>query len=474
MNAVSKPSEIDVSCRLPLLVLFISGAIWLVIGSVFALLASLTFHKPDLFSNSFTFTYGHLVAVRTTAFLYGAGIQLGLATTIWLFCRLGRTLLVQRILVTVGAAVWNLGVTVGVIGILVGDATGFDGLDMPGYAALIAFLGYLVVAIFAVLTLHERREPALYVSQWFLLAALFWFPWIFATANLSLVVFPVRDVTQAIIAWWFSANLQIVWFGLVGLGAIFYFVPKLTNRQLNSHYLALFTFWTLILFASWIGVPNSAPVPSWVPALSTVGSVLTLIPVITFALNLHATVEGKYSILTANLVSKFVLVGTFAFVVASVLNTIGSLFQVSQITDLTWFVPAKAQLNSYGFFAMVMFGAAYYIVPQLFGTEFPAPKLIKAHFWLATIGIVLIVLPLAAGGIVQGQLLNNPSNAFLSVTKTALMFLRLSTLGDLLIFLGHLAFAFNVIGLVRQYYAARAAELIAAATAEIGPSGAKA
>jgi cytochrome c oxidase cbb3-type subunit 1 len=474
MNAVSKPSEIEVSCRLPLLVLFISAAVWLVLSSVFGFLASLIFHKPDLFSNSFLFSYGHLVTARSASFLYGAGIQLGLAITIWLFCRLGRTPLAQPILVTIGAALWNLGVTVGVIGILVGDGTGFEALDMPAYAALIAFLGYLLVATFAILTLHARRERPLYVSQWFLLVALFWFPWIYSTANLSLLVFPVRGVAQAIIAWWFSANLQVVWFGLVGLGAIFYFVPKLTNRELHSQYLALFTFWMLIFFGSWTGVPNSAPVPSWVPALSTVGAVLTLIPVLTFALNIHGTIEGKYSSLTANPLLKFVGVGVAAFVLANVMNAVGSLFQVSQITDLTWFGPAKAQLNAYGFFVMVMFAAAYYIVPQLIGMEFPSAKLIKAHFWLATIGILLIVLPLAIGGIVQGMMLQNPANAFLKVTKASLMFLRLSTLGDLLILLGHLAFIFNVLDLVRQFYAARAAAAFAAATAEIGPAGAKA
>src|SRR5438445_1260322 len=102
MNAVSKPTEIDVSCRLPLLVLFISAAIWLVLGSIFALLSSLIFHKPDWFSNSFSLSYGVLTAVRTTSFLYGACVQLGLAFTIWLFCRLGRTPLVQLILVTIG------------------------------------------------------------------------------------------------------------------------------------------------------------------------------------------------------------------------------------------------------------------------------------------------------------------------------------------------------------------------------------
>lgn len=468
MNAVSKPSEIDVSCRVPLLVLFISAAVWLVLGSLFGFLASLIFHKPDWFGNSFTFSYGHLTALRTTSFLYGGGMQLGLAITLWLFCRLGRTPLVQPILVTVGAALWNLGVTVGVIGILAGDATGFENLDMPRYAALIVFLGYLLVAIFTVMTLHARRERPLFVSHWFLLAALFWFAWIYSTANLSLLVFPVRGVTQAVIAWWFSGNLQIVWLGLVGIGAIFYFVPKLTNRELNSEYLALFTFWMLILFASWIGVPNSAPVPAWMPALSTVGAVLTLIPVLTFALNLHGTVEGKYLIFTTQPLLKFIGVGIVAFIIASLMNAVSSLIQVSQVTDFTWFTPARTQLYTYGFFAMVMFGASYYIVPQLIGADFPAPKLINVHFWLATTGILLIVLPFAIGGIVQGTMLQNPGNAFPKITKVSLMFLRLTIVGDLLILLGHLGFAFNVIRLVRRFYQARAAAAYAAATAEIG------
>jgi cytochrome c oxidase cbb3-type subunit 1 len=470
MNAVSKPSEIDVSCRLPLLVLVISAAVWLVLGSIFGLLASLVFHK--LFINSFAFSYGHLVAVRTTSFLYGAGIQLGLAFTTWLFCRLGRTPLAQPILVTVGAALWNLGVTVGVIGIFVGDATGFETLEMPRYAALIVFLGYLIVATLAVVTLHGRRERPLYISHWFLLAALFWFPWIYSTANLSLLVFPVRGVTQAVIAWWFSGNLQIVWFGLVGIGAIFYFVPKLTSSELYSQYLALFTFWMLILFASWIGVPNSAPVPAWMPALSTVGAVLTLLPVLTFTLNLHGTTDGKYSSLMANPLLKFIAVGILAFIVASILNAISSLVQISNVTDLTWFTPARLQLYTYGFFAMVMFAAAYYIVPQLIGLEFPSAKRINGHFLLGMAGIVLIVLPFAIGGIVQGLMLQNPENPFLKVANVTLMFLRLSAVGDLLLLAAHLVFFFNVVGLVRQFYAARAAAAYAAATAEIG--GAKA
>ena len=91
------------------------------------------------------------------------------------------------------------------MGILSGGSTGFENLEMPAYAASLVLLGYLMMAVWGVLTFHQRRERQLYVSQWFLLAALFWFPWIYSTANLLLQCFPVRGMAQAVIAWWYSA-----------------------------------------------------------------------------------------------------------------------------------------------------------------------------------------------------------------------------------------------------------------------------
>ena len=57
------------------------------------------------------------------------------------------------------------------------------------------------------LTFHQRRERQLFVSQWFLFAALFWFPWIYSTANLLLLAFPVRGMAQAVILVVFRCNL---------------------------------------------------------------------------------------------------------------------------------------------------------------------------------------------------------------------------------------------------------------------------
>ncbi len=40
--------EIDASCRVPLFLLFAKSAAWLVVASIFGLLASLRFHSPEL------------------------------------------------------------------------------------------------------------------------------------------------------------------------------------------------------------------------------------------------------------------------------------------------------------------------------------------------------------------------------------------------------------------------------------------
>ena len=100
---------------------------------------------------------------------------------------------------------------------------------------------------------------------------------------------PVRGVAQAVVAWSYTDNLQSVWLWLVGLAAIFYFLPKLRGRDLHSRYLALLVFWTVLLFGSWGGIPPTAPVPAWMPVLSSVATVLTAIPLLAIGLSAWRT-----------------------------------------------------------------------------------------------------------------------------------------------------------------------------------------
>lgn len=502
-RSTSQPLAPPEICRLPMLIILVSAAAWLVFGSGFALIASIKFHSSSFLAGPAWLTYGRAHPAASSAVLYGFYIPAGLGVSLWLLGRLGGNNICLGWLVTVGAVVWNLGVAFGILGILAGDRTGFPSAELPGYATPMLFIGYLILGLWGALAFHQRREPRLYASQWFLFAALFWFPWIFSTAQLLLIIFPARGVVQAIIAWWYANNLEFVWLWLTGLGIAFYFLPALTGRHLQNRNLALFAFWLILVFSSWGGIPNSAPVPAWMPTLSVVGVAMTILVLLAVAMTAWNTAigpcpkcaEGSAGQLGAQPASaaspaqgdpnapspscpvraflgsaseslplRFVAFGILAFLVAGLMRLADALPPVGNVTGLTWFGTATSQINAYGFFAMVIFGAAYWIMPRLMGVDFPFPRLARLHFWLAALGIVLLSAPLAVAGVIEGLKLRNPDIAFMDVVKATLPCLRVSTMGDLFMALGHLAFFANLAGLAARFYFPRAKTALAAFT----------
>jgi cytochrome c oxidase cbb3-type subunit I len=254
---------------------------------------------------------------------------------------------------------------------------------------------------------------------------------------------PVRGVVQSSIDWWYAHNLHTIVLGFMGLSSIFYFVPKLLGRPLFSRQLALFAFWTLALFGSWGSVPNGSPLPSWIPAMSTVGIVMTTIPVIAIVLNLWQTIRGQHQHLDSSWPLKFTYVGLMFWVIASVQLIVGSVPAVSSLTDFTWFTVSQKNLWVYGFFALTMFGAMYYILPRVVGMEWPSAKLIWWHFTLTFVGVLVSYIALLVGGIAQGYLLTNPQNSFIAILHSTMMAVRVSTIGDLLLVLGQIAALLN-------------------------------
>jgi cytochrome c oxidase cbb3-type subunit 1 len=466
-------AEVAASMRAPLIVLFAAAAIWLLAGSAFAIISSLKFHQPNILADSSLLTYGHTKPAWTNAMLYGFGMQAGLAVVLWIFGRIGRAPLSGPFLVVVGAILWNIGVATGISGILLGDSTGFEDIEMPRYAAPMLCLGYLMIGLSGVLTFHRRKNAGASVPQIFLLAAVFWFVWIFSTAEILLVRHPVRGAAQAVIAWWYANNLRMVWLSLLGLGVAYHFVPKLTERELQSRPLALLAFWGLILAGSWGGIPNSAPVPSWLPTLSTVATVMLSIPVLAAGLSIYRTTKGVCPGSNGPELL-FFCAGLGGFFLSALMNIAAALPPISDVTDFTWFIAAKGHLQVNGFIALTLFGAAYHIVPQVVGAGWPFPKLVKFHLWCAMAGVALLVLPEMVGGILQGIALRNPAIPFADVLKGTLPFLRGATMGDLLIAAGHFCFLLNLVALARSYYRARALAVWGQVTADRFAAEAKA
>ena len=444
-------NAIDASLRVPLLALFGGAAVWLVVGLVLGLIAGIKFHAPEFLACCPLLTYGHVAPAANDAVLYGFCIPAALGVMLWIFARLSQNPIALPLVPVVAANLWHLGVFIGTAAILLGGSTGHTWLEYPRAAAVILFAAFLLIAVSAAATFGWRNEKSLYPSHWFLFAALLWFPWIYSTANLFLNSNQApRGVVQPIIGWWFANNLVFVWLALVGVGIAFYFLPKIAGRPLASYGQALFGFLALIFFGTWCGIPQGAPVPAWLPTVSSVAAVLTLLPLLAI---LIVTVK---TVCCANVSCKggsfcFIKFGMMSFIVSGILYISAACPQYSRILEFTWFGAAQTQLQLLGFAAMILFGAIYELLPSVMGKPLPLPKFAKLHFWLALIGVLLFVVPLIIAGVVQGEKLMYANIPFADANTAALEFLRISTTGQLLVLLGAILFAANIFIMTIQW-----------------------
>lgn len=437
----------DASLRVPLLALFGGAALWLVVGLALEILASLNFHMAGMFADHSFLTYGRVQAAANDAILYGFAIPAALGVILWIFTRLSEAELVLPLAAVLAANIWHLGVFVGLVAIFIGESTGFQWLEFPRGGSVLLFAAYMLIAISAMATFGARRVRLLQPAHWFLLAALVWFPWIYTTANVLLVALPVRGVAQAVIDWWFSNNLVFVWLTLVGLGTAFYLLPKFSGRPLYNRDLTLFAFITFILFAPWCGIPQGAPVPAWFPAASTFASVLMILPILAFLSVFVNTITGPAAA-GAKTQCKggpycYIRFGTMAFILSALMLLPLGCPHFGSVEGYTLYPQAQTFLQLFGFASIVLCGAIYHLMPSVMGMQWPFQKFIRLQHWCFMGGAALLVIPLAIGGISEGM--NNFNY------EAALPFIRVSTLGLLLLLLGSLLFAANIFVMTHKW-----------------------
>ena len=436
---------IDASTRLPVLVFYTSAIAWLLLATLLGILTSFKMHSPDFLSGLPFLTWGRIRPAHLNALIYGWGSMAGMGTAIWLMARLCRTTLRHPLLLIAGAAFWNLGVLMGIGAILAGNTTGYEWLEFPGFSAFTLFIAYLLIMTWALIMFRYRRRGHVYITQWYLLGAFLWFPWLYAAAQVMLFIFPVQGVMQAAVNWWFANNLLFLWFGSIGLGTAYYMIPKVIGRPVHSYYLAAIGFWSFALFSSWTGMQRliDGPFPAWMITASIAAAILTIIPVATVGLNHHMTMRNHFPLMRYSPTLRFTVFGAIAYTAFSIVGVLISLRSMARIVHFTEASMGYTYMGLYAFFTMVTFGSMYYIVPRLVGREWRYASLIKLHFWASAYGIGLMVLLLLVGGFVQGLNLNDPTLAFSETTQTILPYLRGCTLSWILLIVAHCVFAFH-------------------------------
>lgn len=438
----------DASSRGPVLFAFSCAIIWLLIGSTFGDVASFKLHLPDWLTGEGWLTFGRIRPAHLNAMIYGWASLAMMGVSLWIIPRLVHTELSRPRLAQLGIVLWNVGLIVGILGILAGRSDGLEWLEMERYvAAPWLVVGGGLVGLSLLATLARREVDHLYVSVWYIMAAYLWFPVIYIVGN-----WPTwTGVESAATNWFYAHNVLGLWLTAISLGAVYYFIPKVLGRPINSYHLSLLGFWALAFFYALVGMHHliDGPVPEWMITTSIVASVLMLIPVLAVAVNHHLTVLGRFGALRYSPTLRFVVIGAIAYTAVSLQGMFTAFRDVNRITHFTHWTIAHAHVGVYSFVTFVQFGSIYYILPRLVGHEWPSARLIRWHFWLVLTGIALYVIALTLVGVLQGLALVDPTVPFQRSVEVTLPGLVARSIAGLILTAGHLVFAYHYWLMVR-------------------------
>jgi cytochrome c oxidase cbb3-type subunit I len=457
----------DRSSRAAAFAFLSSSILWLVLGSVAGLIASQKLTSPDFLTESAWLTFGRVRTAHLNMVIYGWASMAGLGIALWMLPRLLKTNLVGERFAVAGAGLWNAGVAAGVVAILSGWTDGLQWLEIPWQIGILLAVGGALCAVPLFLTLSRRKVDHLYVSLWYLLAALIWFPILYVVAKVPYVHFGVE---QAVVNWWFAHNVLGLWLTPLGLGAAYYFLAKVLGRPIYSYSLSLVGFWALAMFYSQAGIHHliGGPVPSWLVSVSVVQSVMMIVPVLAVGINQHMTVVGRFATLKYSPTLRFVVLGAVLYTLVSLQGAHEALPFFNRLVHFTQYKVAHAHLGVYGFFSMVMFGSIYFVMPRVVEREWPYPKLITWHFWLVAIGFAIYFVFLTIGGVLQGIAMLDPARPFMDSVNVLTPYLLARTFGGLLMTAGHFLFAWHFFAMVLERGPSRSGRAIIGGAPSVG------
>ncbi|HZY15771.1 MAG TPA: cbb3-type cytochrome c oxidase subunit I [Ramlibacter sp.] len=458
----------DRSTAFPVFMFAAFACFWLLLGSIAGLTSSIKLHQPDWLVQQAWMTFGRMRTVHLQAVLYGWITNAALGMILWLLPRLMRTHLHGAVWTLLGGALINTGIAAGIGAIAAGWTDGMEYLEIPWQIGIFIVAGFAMIILPVLFTVVNRKTEHLYVSAWYMVAGLLWITLLFLVAKMPGVH---TGVQQATTNWWYGHNVLGLWFTPVSVGAIYYFLPKIIGRPVRSYNLSILGFWTLAFFYGQVGGHHliGGPVPGWLITLSIVQSMMMVIPVIAFTINMGGTLRGRMHLARWSPTLRFMMFGGLMYLASSLQGSFEALRSVNQVAHFTHYTVGHAHLGAYAFVTMVLFGAIYFMMPRVLNWEWPYPKLITLHFWLAAVGIGIYFVALTWGGWLQGLAMLDPARGFMESVTLTLPFLKWRSVGGSLMLLAHLVFVGHFMAMALRFGPMRAGAALFGHRLELEP-----
>ncbi len=348
---------------------------------------------------------------------------------------------------------WQLIIVLAVITLPLGMTQGkeYAELEWPiDILIAVVWLGFFGTNFF--MTLIKRRERHMYVALWFYIATIVAVTVLHVFNNLVIPVFGpylksysiYAGVQDAFMQWWYGHNAVAFFLTTPFLGLMYYFLPKAAERPVFSYRLSIIHFWSIVFIYIWAGPHHLhyTSIPEWCQSVGMVFSIMLWMPSWGGMLNGLLTLRGAWHKVATDPVLKFFVVGITFYGMATFEGPMMSIKSVNALSHYTDWTIAHVHGGALGWNGMMAFGMMYWLLPRLFQTKLHSVKLATRHFWFATMGILLYIIPIYVAGLMQGLMwrqmdeAGQPVNEFIKVMSAMQPMYALRALGGVLYILG--------------------------------------
>ena len=393
----------------------VATALWGVVGFLVGVVIAFQLAFPVLnldFMQGFT-NFGRLRPLHTSAVIFAFGGNALLATSFYIVQRTSAARLWGGNLAWFVFWGYQLVIVLAATGYLLGATHGKEYAEPEWHVDLwltVVWVAYLLV--FAG-TIMKRKEPHIYVANWFFLSFIITVAMLHIVNNLSIPVsiFGSKSVQlfsgvqDAMTQWWYGHNAVGFFLTAGFLGMMYYFVPKQAERPVYSYKLSIIHFWALIFLYIWAGPHHLhyTALPDWASTLGMVFSVILWMPSWGGMINGLMTLSGAWDKLRTDPVIRMMVISIGFYGMSTFEGPMMSIRAVNSLSHYTDWTIGHVHSGALGWNGMITFGALYFLVPKLWNKQrLYSLSLVSWHFWLATIGIILYAASMWVTGIMEG------------------------------------------------------------------------
>ena len=437
----------------------IMSLVWGAIGMFAGVFIASQLAWPILnFDNPFI-TFGRLRPVHTTAVIFGFGGSALFATSYYIVQRTCQTRLFSDGLATFTFWGWQAVIVLASISYMLGYSQGREYAEMEWPIDILIEVVWVSYLIVFVATIMRRKQPHIYVANWFYLAFILATALLHTFNNLSLPIslFSMKSYSlfsgtqDAMTQWWYGHNAVGFFLTAAFLGMMYYFVPKQAGRPIYSYRLSIVHFWALSFLYMWVGAHHLhwTALPDWTSTLAATFSVMLLLPSWGGMINGIMTLSGAWDKLRTDPIMRFLIVALSFYGMSTFEGPLMALKDVNALSHYTDWTIGHVHSGALGWVAMITFGSLYHMIPKLWDTQIYSNRLVGIHFWLATIGVLLYITAMWIAGIMQGLMwralddFGNLEYSFVESVASVHWFYVMRAVGGGLFFIGMLLMFYN-------------------------------